>query len=210
MTYEELKPNYLSELIYRYMYLVGMAAALKKDPAHKRITKTAKRLREEEDYDADESMHYAIKKRKFLIERKLDDYDSARYEKDLELTETPSLPYRSSMNTLPYKPMNNKNNVMKTVIKVSDAIEGQRTALILCFIVVRIVSGIKKKVWKCSHILSFHFASSGGSSKLNLRRLASRMLFSLLEIREVSGKPQYIRRYKSYLCLELRSSDQKP
>ena len=68
MANEELKSHYLSELISHYKYLVGMTAALKKDPVHQRITRTAKRLREEEDYD-DESMQYAIKKRKFLIEQ---------------------------------------------------------------------------------------------------------------------------------------------
>ena len=56
MAYEELKPNYLSQLISRYKYMVGVTAALKKDPVHQRIMKTAKRLREEEDYDDDESM----------------------------------------------------------------------------------------------------------------------------------------------------------
>ena len=67
MAYEELKPNYLSQLISHCKYMVGVTAALKKDPVHQRIMKTAKRLREEEDYDDDESMQYAIKKRKFLI-----------------------------------------------------------------------------------------------------------------------------------------------
>ena len=107
MAYEEMKPSYLSELISRYKYLVEMTAALKKDP-DQRITRTAKRLREEEDYDDDESMQYAVKKRKFLIERKLDEYDPPRYEEDEELTQTPSLPYKSPMTMLPYKPMNNK------------------------------------------------------------------------------------------------------
>ena len=67
MAYEELKPNYLSQLISRYKYMVGMTAALKKDSVHQRILRTAKRLREEEDYDDDKSLQYAIKKRKFLI-----------------------------------------------------------------------------------------------------------------------------------------------
>ena len=72
--------------------------------------KTAKRLREEEDYDDDESMQYAIKKRKFLIERKLDEYDPPSYEEDEEQARTLSLPYtcKAPMKTLPYKPMNSK------------------------------------------------------------------------------------------------------
>ena len=44
MAYEELKPNYLSEVISRYKYLVGMTATLKKDPVYQRITRTAKIL----------------------------------------------------------------------------------------------------------------------------------------------------------------------
>ena len=51
MAYEELKPNYLSQLKSRCKYMVGMTDALKKDPVHQRIMRTAKRLREEEDYD---------------------------------------------------------------------------------------------------------------------------------------------------------------
>ena len=108
IAYEELKPNYLSQLISRYNYMVGMTATLKKDPVHQRILRTAKRLREEGEYDYDESMQYAIKKQKFLIERKLDEYDPPSYEEDEEQVQTQSLPYTAPMNTLPYKPLNSK------------------------------------------------------------------------------------------------------
>ena len=108
MAYEEPKPNYLSQLISRYKYMVGMTAALKKDPVHQRILRTAKRLREEEDYEDDESLQYAIKKRKFLIGRKLDEYDPPSYKEDEEQSQTQSLPYKASMNTLLYKQMNSK------------------------------------------------------------------------------------------------------
>ena len=46
-----------------------------KDPIHKQIVATAKRLRSEEDYDLAESYAWALKKRKFLLERKLDNYE---------------------------------------------------------------------------------------------------------------------------------------
>ena len=108
MAYEKLKPNYLSELISRYKYLVGMTAALKKDSDHQRITRTAKRPRGEEDYDNDASVQYAIKKQKFLIERKLDEYEPPSYEEYEEQAQTPSLSYRAPVNTLPNEPMNNK------------------------------------------------------------------------------------------------------
>ena len=108
MAYEELKPNYLSILISRYKYMVGVTASLKKDPVHQKIMKTAERLREEENYDDDESMQYAIKKRKFLIERKLDEYDPPSYDEDEEQARTLLLSYKAPMNTLPYKAMNSK------------------------------------------------------------------------------------------------------
>ena len=70
IAYEELKPNYLSQLISRYKYMVGMTAALKKDPVHQRIMRTAKRLREEEEYDDDESYAVCNKETKILDREK--------------------------------------------------------------------------------------------------------------------------------------------
>ena len=63
IAYHDLKPKYLSNLISRYKHLTELSIALKKDPVSKRIASTAKRLRDEEDYDDDESREYAIKKR---------------------------------------------------------------------------------------------------------------------------------------------------
>ena len=77
--YEELKPQYISKVIDNYKLLVGLSSALKKDSMHHKITSTAKRLREKEDFDEDESMKFAVKKRKFLFEKKLDEYDPPRY-----------------------------------------------------------------------------------------------------------------------------------
>ena len=74
------------------------SAALKKDPVNKRIASTAKRLRDEEDYHEDKSRKYAIKKRKFLIEKKVDDYDPPSYEETEE--QTSALPYITQRNSL--------------------------------------------------------------------------------------------------------------
>ena len=60
-----------------------------------------------------------------MIERKLDEYDPPSYEEDEEQAWTLSLPYKAPMKTLPYKPMNSKKSVMKTVIKVLDVNETQ-------------------------------------------------------------------------------------
>ena len=72
IAYDELNPKYLSDIISRYKYMSQFSAALKKDPVNKYIESTAKRLRDEEDYDENESRMYAIKKRKFLIEKIMD------------------------------------------------------------------------------------------------------------------------------------------
>ena len=102
IAYDELKPKYLSEFVSRYKYLTDLSAALRKDPVNKKIQETAKRLRDEEDYDEDESRLYAIKKRKFLIEKKLNDYDPPSYEVAEE--QTSLLPHKTHMNSINNKP----------------------------------------------------------------------------------------------------------
>ena len=98
VAYDKLKPKYLSDIISRYKYMSEFSAALKKDPVNKKIASTAKRLRDEEDYDEDESRKYAIKKRKFLIEKMMDNYDPPSYEETEE--QTSALPYKTQRNSL--------------------------------------------------------------------------------------------------------------
>ena len=98
MAYDELKQKYLSDFISRYKYVAEFSAALKKDPVNKKIVSTVKRLRDEENYDENESRKYAIKKRKFLIEKKMDDYDPPSYEETGE--QTSALPYKTQRNSL--------------------------------------------------------------------------------------------------------------
>ena len=78
-TFEELKSNYRQALISNNHDLVQMGNILKKDPIHKQIVATAKRLRSEEDYDLAESYAWALKNRKFLLERILDNYETPKY-----------------------------------------------------------------------------------------------------------------------------------
>ena len=98
IAYDELKPKYLSDVISRYKYMSEFSAALKKDPVNKKKVSTAKRLRDEEDYDEDESRKYAIKKRKFLIEKMMDNYDPPSYEETEE--QTSALTYKTQRNSL--------------------------------------------------------------------------------------------------------------
>ena len=98
VAYDKLKPKYLSDIISRYKYMSEFSAALKKDPVNKKIASTAKRLRDEKGYDEDESRKYAIKKRKFLIEKMMDNYDPPSYEETEE--QTSALPYKTQRNSL--------------------------------------------------------------------------------------------------------------
>ena len=47
IAYHDLKPKYLSDFISRYKNLTELSIALQKDQASRRITGTAKRLRDE-------------------------------------------------------------------------------------------------------------------------------------------------------------------
>ena len=60
-TFDELKSNYRQALISKYHDLVQLGNILKKDPIHKQIVATAKRLRSEEDYNLAESYAWALK-----------------------------------------------------------------------------------------------------------------------------------------------------
>ena len=62
-----------------------MGNILKKGPIHKQIVATAKRLRYE-DYDLAESYAWALKKRKFLLERILDNYEMPKYSTTTRIT----------------------------------------------------------------------------------------------------------------------------
>ena len=52
---------------------------MKKDPLHKKITDTAKRLRDEDEFDEDNALRYAIKKRRYLLDGKLEEFDPPTY-----------------------------------------------------------------------------------------------------------------------------------
>ena len=87
-TFDELKSNYMQALISDNHDLVQLGNILKKDPVHKQIVATAKRLQSEEDHDLTESYALALKKRKFLSERILDNYEKPKYSTTEELLGT--------------------------------------------------------------------------------------------------------------------------
>ena len=61
VTFDKLEPRYRAEAIGQYKAFLKLSKAMKKDPLHKKITDTAKRLRDEDDFDEDDALKYAIK-----------------------------------------------------------------------------------------------------------------------------------------------------
>ena len=82
VTFNKLEPRYRAEVIDRYQRFLKVSKAMKKDPLHKKITATAKRLRDEDEFDEDEALRYAIKKRRYLLDGKLEEYDPPSYSLD--------------------------------------------------------------------------------------------------------------------------------
>ena len=69
-----MSKHYLDEIFWQQ--------DLNKDPIHRKIKDTAKRLRDEEDYDTRESWQYAVKKRKYLFDDVLNGYKPPPTEED--------------------------------------------------------------------------------------------------------------------------------
>ena len=75
VTFDKLEPRYRAEAIGQYKAFLKFSKAMKKDALHKKITDTAKRLRDEDDFDEDDALKYAIKKRRYLLDGKLEEFD---------------------------------------------------------------------------------------------------------------------------------------
>ena len=78
-TFDKLEPRYRAEAIGQYKAFLKLSKAMKKDPLHKKITDTAKRLRDEDEFDEDGALKYAIKKRRCLLDGKLEEFDPPTY-----------------------------------------------------------------------------------------------------------------------------------
>ena len=68
---QTLLPKYREEAIEKYLNMIRWQRSMSSDPIHKKVKATAKRLREEEEYDPYESWQYALEKRKFLLDEKI-------------------------------------------------------------------------------------------------------------------------------------------
>ena len=60
VTFDKLEPRYRAEVFDCYQRFLKVSKAMKKDPLHKEITATAKRLRYDDEFDEDEALRYAI------------------------------------------------------------------------------------------------------------------------------------------------------
>lgn len=73
--YDTLGPLFRKDIASRYLNRMIWFGEMKQDPIHKKIKETAKRLMDDEDYDEDEAWKYAVKKRKFLMDKILKSYN---------------------------------------------------------------------------------------------------------------------------------------
>ena len=76
--FKKLLPRYRKLLIDKYLYKILWYESVRKDPVHQAIKQSAKRLREEDDFDGDESWKYAAEKRKYLFDKVLKEYNPPR------------------------------------------------------------------------------------------------------------------------------------
>ena len=66
--YQQVLPKLRSNIMTNYVRKIVDAAKLHKDPVHKKIISTKRKMQEDDDYEAQEVIKYAVKKRKFLIQ----------------------------------------------------------------------------------------------------------------------------------------------
>lgn len=65
--YKILLPKYRKTLRHEYQDMLCKLHALRKEPIHKSIMRTAKKLKEEDEYDSIEALQAAVSKRKHLV-----------------------------------------------------------------------------------------------------------------------------------------------
>ena len=65
---QHVLPKLRRNIMSNYVRKIVDAAKLYKDPVHKKIMSTKRKLQEDDDYEAQEAIKYAVKKRKYLIQ----------------------------------------------------------------------------------------------------------------------------------------------
>jgi len=77
--FKELLPKYRKHLLDKYLSRILWCDSLRKDTVHKAIRRVARRLREEDDYDSEESWKYATNKRKYLFDKLFKQYEPPEF-----------------------------------------------------------------------------------------------------------------------------------
>lgn len=85
--YKELRPFYRKAIVKHFLDRLLWFDAIRRDKIYKAIRDTAKRLRDEEEYQGQESWQYATKKRKYLFDKLLADYDPPENASDVSGSE---------------------------------------------------------------------------------------------------------------------------
>ncbi len=78
--FKELLPKYRRYIIDKYLFRVLWCDSVRNDTVHKAVRKTAKRLREDDDYDSEESWKYATNKRKYLFDKLFKQYEPPAFQ----------------------------------------------------------------------------------------------------------------------------------
>ena len=72
--FEKLQSLYNKQLREVYVDFIRKMDALRRNPTHLKIMRTVKRLRDEDEFSRNETIQYAVKKRKFTLERVMEEY----------------------------------------------------------------------------------------------------------------------------------------
>ena len=73
--YKDLLPTFRKALVTLFIKRMTWCKAMEQDPVYKTIRKTVKRLKEDEDFESQEAWKYAVSKRKYLLDKVLEDFD---------------------------------------------------------------------------------------------------------------------------------------
>ena len=93
--YEELKSSYRKSLIALLTKRVRWFNAMQADSVYKAIRRTAKELIDVDNYEREEGWKYAISKRKYLLDRILEDYEPPKLKlEDDEGSEDDETPHK--------------------------------------------------------------------------------------------------------------------
>ena len=92
-TYQHVLPKLRRNIMSNYVQKIVGAAKLHKDPVHKKIMSTKRKLQEDDDYEAHEAIKYAVKKRKFLIQEATGTLSDDELDYDIEDEEEEEMRY---------------------------------------------------------------------------------------------------------------------